>query len=188
MLYSDFIATIERHNSTIQELQSSVYRILSIDKDYSIAVFYNMDTGLMNADLLYGEYPIPKLDISAIPYTVLAAYAKVAEVIDEWVTGDSDDLVFEHDDILSVSETTETHTNIKDDPMENLNTPIPIDVMTYMVQVNGKRLAQIEVPAGTDKFTVEQLALSELAVVRAIGTRTVLKVVFIPGKLVNIIS
>jgi len=57
----------------------------------------------------------------------------------------------------------------------------------YVVQVNGKIRARISVPAETDVKTVEQRALADAKVVEAIGGKKIVKVVVVPGKLVNIV-
>ena len=62
------------------------------------------------------------------------------------------------------------------------------DVLTVVVQVNGKLRGKLDVPAGTDKNTLEQLALADAGVARHLTGLTVRKVVVIPGKLVNIVA
>ncbi|MEJ2394169.1 MAG: leucine--tRNA ligase [Candidatus Thiodiazotropha sp.] len=58
----------------------------------------------------------------------------------------------------------------------------------YVVQVNGKVRAKIQVPADADKAAVEALALANENVQRFIGDATVRKVIVVPGKLVNIVA
>jgi leucyl-tRNA synthetase len=58
----------------------------------------------------------------------------------------------------------------------------------YVVQVNGKVRAKIQVPAGSDRDRVTQLALDNDNVQRFIGDATVRKVIVVPGKLVNIVA
>lgn len=62
------------------------------------------------------------------------------------------------------------------------------DVLTVVVQVNGKLRGKMEVPADTAKDVVESLALADENVVRHLAGLTVRKVVVIPGKLVNIVA
>ena len=62
------------------------------------------------------------------------------------------------------------------------------DVLTVVVQVNGKLRGKLEVPADTDKDVVQSLALADENVARHLAGLTVRKVVVIPGKLVNIVA
>ena len=57
-----------------------------------------------------------------------------------------------------------------------------------VVQVNGKRRAEITVDADCDRETIEARALGDEAVVRHLEGRSVAKVVVVPGRLVNIVS
>ncbi|MEE2690210.1 MAG: leucine--tRNA ligase [Pseudomonadota bacterium] len=60
--------------------------------------------------------------------------------------------------------------------------------LTLGVQVNGKRRAEIEVPASADNAAVEKAALSDPAVARHIDGLTLRKVVVVPGRVVNIVA
>jgi leucyl-tRNA synthetase len=57
----------------------------------------------------------------------------------------------------------------------------------YVVQVNGKMRAKIQVPAGADTATAEALARENENVQRFIADTQVRKVIVVPGKLVNIV-
>ena len=57
-----------------------------------------------------------------------------------------------------------------------------------VVQVNGKRRAEITVDADSDQETIEARALGDEAVARHLEGRSVAKVVVVPGRLVNIVS
>ncbi len=61
------------------------------------------------------------------------------------------------------------------------------DTLTIVVQVNGKLRAQLEVPADTSGDEIKQLALDTEGAKRHIGDSEPLKVIYIPGKLVNIV-
>ena len=61
------------------------------------------------------------------------------------------------------------------------------DVMTIIVQVNGKLRAKLELPADTDKDALEQAALADEKVCAYLDARTPRKVIYVPGKLVNIV-
>ncbi len=58
----------------------------------------------------------------------------------------------------------------------------------FVVQVNGKVRAKIEVPADADKSAVESLALANENVQRFIGEARVRKVIVVPNKLVSIVA
>lgn len=55
------------------------------------------------------------------------------------------------------------------------------------VQVNGKRRAEIEVPAGSDKATIEAMVLADAAVQRALAGATVKRLVVVPDRIVNVV-
>ncbi|HEY3417123.1 MAG TPA: leucine--tRNA ligase [Armatimonadota bacterium] len=55
------------------------------------------------------------------------------------------------------------------------------------VQINGKIRDRLTVPAGTDKATLERIALESAAVQRHLTGVTIRKVIVVPGKLVNIV-
>ncbi len=61
------------------------------------------------------------------------------------------------------------------------------EVITLIVQVNGKVRGKIEVPAGVDEAAARELALAEPNVQRHVEGKTVRKVIFAGGKLVNIV-
>jgi leucyl-tRNA synthetase len=57
----------------------------------------------------------------------------------------------------------------------------------YVVQVNGKIRARISVAADTDVKTVEERALTDTKVREATAGKQIVKVVVVPGKLVNMV-
>jgi len=61
------------------------------------------------------------------------------------------------------------------------------DVVTVVVQVNGKLRGKVEVPAGSANDVVEQAALAEPSIQNHIAGKTVRKVIVVPGKLVNVV-
>ena len=61
------------------------------------------------------------------------------------------------------------------------------DRLTYVVQVNGKVRARIEVAADASKAQVEQAAMTAENVQRFIAEQTLQRVIVVPGKLVNIV-
>ncbi|MEP1229467.1 MAG: leucine--tRNA ligase [Litorimonas sp.] len=61
------------------------------------------------------------------------------------------------------------------------------DNITLPLQVNGKRRSELSIPKDMAKDDIEALALSDEAVIRAIGDGTVRKVIIVPGRIVNIV-
>lgn len=61
------------------------------------------------------------------------------------------------------------------------------DTFTLVVQVNGKVRERIEVAADIKEDEVRRLALNNARVLSFIGDSTVQKVIYIPGRLVNIV-
>lgn len=62
------------------------------------------------------------------------------------------------------------------------------DMLTVVIQINGKLRGKIEVPASAAKEDVEKMAMSEENIIRHLEGLTVRKVVVIPGKLVNVVA
>ena len=61
------------------------------------------------------------------------------------------------------------------------------DVMTIIVQVNGKLRAKLELPADTNKDAIEQAALADENVVKFTSNKPPKKVIYVPNKLMNIV-
>jgi leucyl-tRNA synthetase len=61
------------------------------------------------------------------------------------------------------------------------------DELNLVVQVNGKRRANITVAADASKETIEQIALNDEQVQKFTADKTVRKVIVVPKKLVNIV-
>jgi leucyl-tRNA synthetase len=59
------------------------------------------------------------------------------------------------------------------------------DSIEVVVQVNGKLRGRIAVAADADAESVKAAALADPAVVRWIEGKTIRKVIYVPGKLVN---
>ena len=56
-----------------------------------------------------------------------------------------------------------------------------------VVQVNGKLRGSIEVAADTDRETIEKIALAESNVAKFVVDKNVVKVIVVPGRLINIV-
>ncbi len=61
------------------------------------------------------------------------------------------------------------------------------DTITLPIQINGKRRAEIEVPAEMPKEEVEKLALAHDAVVKALGGNAPRKLIVVPGRIINVV-
>ena len=61
------------------------------------------------------------------------------------------------------------------------------ETITLIVQVNGRVRDRIEVPAGIDNAEAERLARESEAVQRHAGDRQIVKVIVVPGRLVNVV-
>ncbi len=61
------------------------------------------------------------------------------------------------------------------------------DVFTLVVQVNGKRRAGVEAPAGASRKELIALARADAAVRRHIDGKEAIKEIVVPGKLVNLV-
>ena len=59
--------------------------------------------------------------------------------------------------------------------------------VTLPVQVNGKRRAEIAVPAGSDAATIEALVLADAAVQRALNGASPRKLIVVPDRIVNVV-
>jgi len=59
--------------------------------------------------------------------------------------------------------------------------------MEIAVQSNGKLVTVIKVPAGSDEATTKAAALADAKVVARVEGKTVVKVIVVPGKLVNVV-
>ena len=62
------------------------------------------------------------------------------------------------------------------------------DEKLIIVQVNGKVRAKITVAADSDEEAVKETAMSHENVQNFVQDKTVRKVIYVPGKLVNIVA
>jgi leucyl-tRNA synthetase len=62
------------------------------------------------------------------------------------------------------------------------------ELITLIVQVNGRVRDRIEVPAGVDNATAERLARESESVQRHVGDKQIVKVIVVPGRLVNVVA
>ncbi|GAA6175690.1 leucine--tRNA ligase [Sulfitobacter pacificus] len=62
------------------------------------------------------------------------------------------------------------------------------DTVTLPIQINGKRRAEINVPADMSKEEVEKIALAHEAVIRTLDGATPKKVIVVPGRIVNVVA
>ncbi len=61
------------------------------------------------------------------------------------------------------------------------------DTITLPIQINGKRRAEISVPADMDKSEVEKAALAVDAVIKALDGARPRKIIVVPGRIVNVV-
>lgn len=61
------------------------------------------------------------------------------------------------------------------------------DIMTIIVQVNGKLRAKLDVAAGTDKSEIEKLGLANEHVQSFVQGKEPVKIIYVPGKILNIV-
>ncbi|MCR4667542.1 MAG: leucine--tRNA ligase [Desulfovibrio sp.] len=62
------------------------------------------------------------------------------------------------------------------------------DVVTIALQVNGKLRGTMDVPGGSGKEDLEKAALSDASIQRHTEGKNIVKVIVVPGKLVNIVA
>ena len=62
------------------------------------------------------------------------------------------------------------------------------EVVRLVVQVNGKRRDEIEVPADADEESIRNAALASQSVQRHMAGRAPRKVIVVPGRLVNLVG
>jgi leucyl-tRNA synthetase len=74
------------------------------------------------------------------------------------------------------------------EPWPEIDTSLTLaDTVTIVVQVNGKRRGEIEVPRGTNPEQIESMALNLENVMRAISDQKILKIVVVPERIVNVV-
>jgi len=61
------------------------------------------------------------------------------------------------------------------------------EVFTLVVQVNGKVRERIEVPSTISEADARRIALDNPKVIAFVGENTIQKIIYIPGRLVNIV-
>jgi leucyl-tRNA synthetase len=61
------------------------------------------------------------------------------------------------------------------------------EMITLIVQVNGKVRDRVQVPVGVDKESARSLALETEGAVRHTSGKQIMKVIVVPGRLVNIV-
>ena len=61
------------------------------------------------------------------------------------------------------------------------------DEVEIVVQLNGKIREKIMVPSGLDKAQTEEAVMKDEKVIRLLEGKTVIKVIAVPGRLVNIV-
>lgn len=67
-------------------------------------------------------------------------------------------------------------------------TPIKIDQVELVVQINGKLRSRIQIPSDADNKTIEEIALRDEKVQQTTADKLIKKVIIVPGKLINIVA
>ncbi len=62
------------------------------------------------------------------------------------------------------------------------------DTISLPVQINGKKRADVTVPADADTVAVEALVRANEAVIRALDGRDIRKIIVVPGRIVNVVA
>ena len=76
------------------------------------------------------------------------------------------------------------------------STPLPkgnaasvkMDTMDLVVQINGKLRTKISVPTKADNKAIEEIALQDLKVQKTLEDKNVVKMITVPGRLINIVT
>jgi leucyl-tRNA synthetase len=61
------------------------------------------------------------------------------------------------------------------------------DTVTLPIQINGKRRAEISVPADMPASEIEKIALADEAVVKFLAGAPVKKIIVVPGRIINVV-
>ena len=62
------------------------------------------------------------------------------------------------------------------------------DMVEIVVQVNGKLRARVQVSAGADEAVAREAALADPGVAKFVAGQPVRKLIYVPGKLVNVVT
>ncbi len=62
------------------------------------------------------------------------------------------------------------------------------DTVTLPIQINGKRRAEITVPADMPAAEIEKIALADAAVVKFLDGALVKKIIVVPGRIINVVA
>ena len=61
------------------------------------------------------------------------------------------------------------------------------DTVTLPIQINGKRRAEISVPADMPASEIEKLALADQDVVKFLAGQPIKKIIVVPGRIINVV-
>jgi leucyl-tRNA synthetase len=67
-------------------------------------------------------------------------------------------------------------------------TPLKIDQIEMVVQINGKLRSRIHAPTNAESKVIEKIALDDAKVQAAIADKMIKKIITVPGKLINIVT
>ena len=66
-------------------------------------------------------------------------------------------------------------------------TLVAVDEVTIAVQINGKRRDEVTVPKGMDRANLESKVLAIESIKRMLEGKSVVKVIVVPDRIVNIV-
>jgi leucyl-tRNA synthetase len=67
-------------------------------------------------------------------------------------------------------------------------TPLKLDLIEMVVQINGKLRSRIQAPTDAESKVIEKIALDDVKVQTAIADKMIKKIITVPGKLINIVT
>ena len=65
---------------------------------------------------------------------------------------------------------------------------LKVDEVEILVQILGKPKARLMLPVGCDAASAEKIVLENADVIAALAGKSVKKVIYVPGRLVNIVA
>jgi leucyl-tRNA synthetase len=60
--------------------------------------------------------------------------------------------------------------------------------MRLLIQVNGRVATHLEVPSNIEEPRVHELVREDATIRRLVGDRTIRKIIYVPGTLVNVLA
>lgn len=70
---------------------------------------------------------------------------------------------------------------------EAMSTTLKLDHIELVVQINGKLRSRVKVPSGATSEVIETIALNDVKVKQATEDKAIMKIITVPGRLINIV-